>query len=70
MDGIVAQKMRVGLDRAEIIDRHDVNVGAAGFVDRPNDVAADAAEAIDCDAYLCHGSLLNLNRLVSGYAAS
>ena len=37
----------VGLDRSEIVDGDDLDVGAAGFDDGAKDVAADAAEAVD-----------------------
>ena len=47
MDRIEAQEMRVRLDRAEIVDRHDLDVLAAGFVDGAQHVAADASEPID-----------------------
>ena len=47
---VVAQQMRIGLDRAEIVDGHDVDVLAAGFVDRAHDVAADAAKSVDGDS--------------------
>ena len=49
MDAVEAQQMGVGLDRTEIVDRHDFDVLAAGFDDRAQDVAADAAEAVDRD---------------------
>ncbi len=44
---VEAQQMRVGLDRAEIVDGDDVDVLAAGFVDGAHDVAADAAKSVD-----------------------
>ena len=44
---VVAQQMRVGLDRAEIVDGDDLDVLAAGFVDGAQDVAADAAKSVD-----------------------
>ena len=55
--GIEAQQMRIGLDRPQIVDRYHLDVGAAGFDDGPEDIAADAAKAIDCDAN-GHGMLL------------
>jgi hypothetical protein len=51
VDGIVAQQMGIGLDRAEIVDGDDFNVGAAGFYDGAKDVAADAAKAVDGNFY-------------------
>ncbi len=47
--GIVAQQMRIGFDRSEIIDGDDLDVGAFGFGDGAHDIAADAAKAIDGD---------------------
>ena len=44
---VIAEQMRVGLDRAEVVDGDDVDVLAAGFVDRAQDVAADAAKSVD-----------------------
>ena len=44
---VVAQQMRVGLDRAEIVDGDDLDVLAAGLDDGAQDVAADAAESVD-----------------------
>src|SRR3954447_6937842 len=39
--------MRVGLDRAEIVERDDLNVLAAGLGDGAQDVAADAAKPVN-----------------------
>ena len=44
MHAVVAQQVRVGLDRAEIVDGDDLDVLALGFSDGAQDVAADAAE--------------------------
>ena len=49
MHRIVAQQMGVGLDRAEIVDADDLDVVAAGFDDRAQDITADAAKPIDGD---------------------
>ena len=51
MHAVEAQQVRVGLDRAEIVDGDHLDVLAAGFGDGAQDVAADAAEAIDGNAY-------------------
>src|SRR6185312_7647478 len=48
---VVAQKVRVGLDRAEIVDADDFDVLAAALGDGAQDVAADAAETVDGNAY-------------------
>jgi hypothetical protein len=47
MHAVEAQQMGVGLDRAEIVDGDDFDIGAAGLDDRAQDVAADAAETVD-----------------------
>ncbi len=47
MDGIVAQQMRIGLDRAEVVDRHDLNIIAPRFDDRAQHVPTDPAKAVD-----------------------
>src|SRR5690606_21362051 len=47
MHAVIAQQMGVGLDRPEVIDRHHVDVLAAGFVDGAYDVSADAAKSVD-----------------------
>jgi len=50
VDAVEAQQMRIGLDRAEIVDLHDLDVLAARFHDGAQDVAPDAAEPVDGDA--------------------
>ena len=47
---VVAQQMRVGLDRREIVDGDDFDVVAAGFDDGAQDIAADAAKPVDGNA--------------------
>ena len=51
--GIVAQQVRIGFDRSEVVGGHHLDVGAARFDDRAQDVAPDPPEAVDCDPY-CH----------------
>ena len=51
MHAVVAEQMRVGLDRAEIVDGDDFNVVALGLDGGAQDVSADPAETIDCNAY-------------------
>jgi len=46
MDGIEAQQVGIGLDRGEIVDRHHLDVLAAGLDDGPQDIAADAAKPV------------------------
>ena len=47
MHAVEAQKMRVGFDRAEIVDAHHLDVRAAAFGDGAQDIAADAAKPVD-----------------------
>jgi hypothetical protein len=47
---VVSQQMRVGLDRAEIVDADDLDIGALGLGDGAQHIAADAAETVDGDA--------------------
>ena len=56
MHRVVAQQMGVGLDGAEIVDRHDLEVGAAGLDDIAQHVAPDASESVDRHSQ-SHGSL-------------
>ncbi len=58
MHAVVAQQMRIGFDRAEVVDRHDLNIGAARLDDGAKNVAADAAKTVDCDAN-CHFLLIS-----------
>ena len=51
MDRIVAQQVSVGFNRAEVVDGDDFDIGAAGFDDGAQDVAADAAEAVNGNFY-------------------
>jgi len=39
--------MRVGFDRAEIVDRDDLEILTAGFNDVSQDVASNASETVD-----------------------
>ena len=47
MHTVEAQEVGVGLDRAKVVDRHDLDIGAAGFDDPAQHVAADPAKAVD-----------------------
>jgi len=46
VDAVIAQQVRVGFNRAEVVDGDDLDVGPAGFDDCAQYVAADAAKAI------------------------
>ena len=47
---VVAQQMGVGLHRAQVVDRHHLDVAPGVFDDRPQHQPADAAKAVDGDA--------------------
>jgi hypothetical protein len=47
----MTEEVGVGLDRAEIVQGHDFDVSAAGFDDGAQNIAANAAEAIDGNSY-------------------
>ncbi len=53
MHRVETQQMRVGLDRAEIVDADHLDIPAAGLGDGAQDVAADAAKPVDRDPD-CH----------------
>ena len=48
--GIEAQQVRVGLDRSEIVDGDDFDIVAVGLDDGAQDIAADAAKAVNGNA--------------------
>ena len=52
---VVTQQMRVGLDRSQVVDADDLDIGASRLGDGAQDVAADAAEPVDGNAD-SHGS--------------
>ena len=51
VDAVVAHQVGVGLDRTEVVERDDLDVGAAQLDDRAQHVAPDAAEAVDCNLH-------------------
>ncbi len=56
MHAVIAQKVGIGLDRAQIIDGDHLDIGAARFDDGAQHVAPDATETVDGDLD-CHGYL-------------
>ena len=46
---VVAHQVGVGLDRAEVVERDDLDVVASQLDDGAQHVAPDAAEAVDCN---------------------
>ena len=50
---VVAQQVGVGLDGAEVVDRHHLDVATAVLDDRAQDQAADATETVDAN-FECH----------------
>src|SRR5690606_38118622 len=57
VDGVPLQEMSVGLDRAEIVDRHDLDVLAAGLRDSAKYETPDPTESVNRNAD-CHFSVL------------
>src|SRR6516165_4002887 len=51
VNAVVAQEMRIGLDRTEVVDADDLDLGVLVFVSRPQDQPADAAKAVDRNSY-------------------
>jgi hypothetical protein len=43
--------MSVGFDRSKVVDAHDLDVGAAGFDDGAQDIAADAAKSVNKNSH-------------------
>jgi hypothetical protein len=62
---VETQQMRVGLDRPQVVDADDLDIGAPGLGDGAQDVAADAAEPVDGNAD-SHGSR---SRLIQSFMA-
>src|SRR3546814_7234935 len=50
MHAVIAEQMRIGLDRAEIVDADHFDVGAAAFDNGTQHIAADAAETVNRNA--------------------
>jgi hypothetical protein len=48
---VIAQQVRIGLDRAEIVDADDFDVVTAALGDGAQDIAADSAETVNGNAY-------------------
>src|SRR5262249_17418624 len=46
---VVAQEVRIGFNRPEIVERDDLDILAAGLRDGAQNVAADAAKSVDGD---------------------
>ena len=61
MHRIEPQQMRVGFHRPQIVDRDHLNIGATGFDDRAQDIAADPSESVDGN-FDGHGGLFSLVR--------
>ena len=54
MHAVEFEEMRVHLGRAEIVDRHEVEILASRFQIGPERQPADPAKSIDGDALLSH----------------
>src|SRR5258708_32913128 len=64
MHRIVAQQMRIGLDRPEIVERHDFDIASSTLHDGAQHEASDASKAVDRNAY-CHSLSLRHARAAS-----
>ena len=47
MNGVIAQKMRIGFHRTQIVDGDDMQVSASRFDNESQNIAANAPEAVD-----------------------
>jgi hypothetical protein len=56
MDRIISEQMRVGLDRAEVVDGDELQIPAIMLDHGAQNVASDASETVDCDLD-CHENL-------------
>ena len=65
MHAVIAQQVGIGFHRSEVVDGDNLDVLAVGFGDGAQDIAADAAESVNGNAY-CHKSR---SRLVQSAAA-
>ena len=50
--------MRIRLNRAQIIDRDNINIGAARFINGTHNIAPDAAKAVNGNANLFRHNIL------------
>ncbi len=60
VDAVVFQKMRVGGDRAQIVDGNDLQIVAILFMQSAQHEASDAAETVDRNLYR-HSFPLNVS---------
>ncbi len=49
MDRVIAQQMRIGFHRTQVVDRNHFDIRAIIFDDRAQDIAADTAKTVDGD---------------------
>ena len=52
---VKSQKMRICFHRSQIVDRHNLDIGAPRFNDGPQNIAPDAPKSIDGN-FDSHGS--------------
>src|SRR5690606_27532931 len=57
MHRVVGQQVRQGAGVGQVVHRHEVDVGDAGRLGGPDDVATDPAESVDAHANLRHQML-------------
>ena len=58
MHAVEFKQVGIHLRRAEIVDRHEIEVPAAGFEERPKREPADPPKSVDGDALIRHLSSL------------
>ena len=68
MHAVIAQQMRIGFDRTQVVDRNHLDIGAARFDDRAQHVAPNAPEPVDRN-FDSHGSLSRPSDVGPSYRA-
>ncbi len=68
VNAVETEQVGVGLDGAQIVDRHNFEVGAPGFDDGAQDVAPDASETVD--GHLHAHVLLHLSEFMGDLASA
>jgi hypothetical protein len=58
MHAVELEQVSVHLGRAEIVDRDEVEIPAAGFEEGPEGEPADPAKSVNGDALISHFSFL------------
>jgi len=51
VDAVISEEMRIGCDRAEVVDRNNLDVLAASLMQGAQDQPTDASKAVDGYSY-------------------